>query len=146
VDPPLDTPFTATLPLFATGLLGLGLARLAQEEESYTLMPMQMRVAQGVWRGGAMVATILALILSSLASGALARSGLPDQQIVARIIQESRSAYYATGRPCACPDDHARNGSLCGGRSAYSRPGGYEPKCYTSDVTPAEIEEYRISH
>jgi hypothetical protein len=107
---------------------------------------MQMRVAQGVWRGGAMVATILALTLSSLASGALARSGLSDQQIVVRIIQESRSAYYATGRPCACPDDHARNGSLCGGRSAYSRPGGYEPKCYPSDVTPAEIEEYRISH
>ena len=41
---------------------------------------------------------------------------------------------------------NARNGSLCGGRSAYSRPGGYEPKCYPSDVTPVEIEEYRISH
>lgn len=31
---------------------------------------------------------------------------------------------------CDCPYDYARNGSLCGGRSAYSRPGGREPICY----------------
>jgi hypothetical protein len=35
------------------------------------------------------------------------------------IIQESRNAYYATGHPCACPDDLMRNGRRCGGTSAY---------------------------
>ncbi|RLQ87091.1 SH3 domain-containing protein [Notoacmeibacter ruber] len=37
-----------------------------------------------------------------------------------------------TGR-CDCPYDRARNGSRCGGRSAYSRPGGRSPRCYFSD-------------
>jgi hypothetical protein len=71
---------------------------------------------------------------------------LTDQQLADRNIQESRAAYYATGHPCACPDDLARNGSLCGGRSAYSRPGGAEPKCYPKDVTKAEIDAYRAQH
>jgi hypothetical protein len=63
--------------------------------------------------------------------------------IVAIIIQASRDQYHAGGRPCACPDDTARNGSSCGGRSAYSRPGGAAPLCYPSDVTAAMIESYR---
>jgi hypothetical protein len=36
-----------------------------------------------------------------------------------------------------------RNGKLCGGRNAYSRPGGAAPLCYPTDVTPAMIEAYR---
>ena len=63
--------------------------------------------------------------------------------IAAIIIQVSRDQYHAGGRPCACPDDTARNGSACGGRSAYSRPGGAAPLCYPSDVTAAMIESYR---
>lgn len=31
---------------------------------------------------------------------------------------------------CDCPYDLMRNGRLCGGRSAYSRPGGRSPECY----------------
>jgi hypothetical protein len=46
--------------------------------------------------------------------------------IAAIIIQVSRDQYHAGGRPCACLDT-ARNGSTCGGRSAYSRPGGAAP-------------------
>lgn len=34
---------------------------------------------------------------------------------------------------CSCPYDFAKNGSMCGGRSAYSRPGGDEPRCYLDD-------------
>jgi tetratricopeptide (TPR) repeat protein len=34
---------------------------------------------------------------------------------------------------CDCPYDMASNGSSCGGRSAYSRPGGREPICYAND-------------
>ena len=71
---------------------------------------------------------------------------LSDAQIAEQIVRESRSAYYATGHPCACPDDLARNGSRCGGRSAYSRPGGAEPKCYASEVSKQEIEAYRSLH
>jgi hypothetical protein len=36
-----------------------------------------------------------------------------------------------------------RNGRACGGRSAYSRPGGASPLCYPGDVTTAMIESYR---
>ena len=60
-----------------------------------------------------------------------------------RIIQASRAQYHAGGRPCACPDDTMRNGRACGGRSAYSRPGGAAPLCYPHDVTAAMIESYR---
>jgi hypothetical protein len=31
--------------------------------------------------------------------------------------------------PCDCPNDRARNGSRCGGRSAFCRPGGRSPEC-----------------
>ena len=70
-------------------------------------------------------------------------TALSAAAIAAIIVQASRDQYHATGRPCACPDDRARNGSACGGRSAYSRPGGAAPLCYPSDVTPTMIEQYR---
>jgi hypothetical protein len=63
--------------------------------------------------------------------------------IAALIVAESRRAYHATGRPCACPDDSMRNGRACGGRSAFSRPGGASPLCYPTDVTEAMIKSYR---
>jgi hypothetical protein len=63
--------------------------------------------------------------------------------ISAIIIQASRDQYHAGGRPCACPDDSTRNGSSCGGRSAYSRPGGAAPLCYPGDVTATMVESYR---
>src|SRR6266404_5657311 len=48
---------------------------------------------------------------------------LSSSAIAALIVRESRNAYYATGHPCACPDDLMRNGRRCGGNSAYVRPG-----------------------
>jgi len=86
----------------------------------------------------------LTLLLPALALAQFSR--LTDQEVAARVVDESRKAYYATGHPCACPDDLARNGSRCGGRSAYSRPGGASPKCYASDVTPGEIAAWRARH
>jgi len=71
---------------------------------------------------------------------------LTDQQIAEVIVRESRQSYYRTGHPCACPEDLARNGSRCGKRSAYSRPGGAEPYCYVTDVPAAEIARYRAAH
>src|SRR6478752_3369634 len=87
------------------------------------------------------------VLLVALAGATAARSEAPltDDQIRSVIIQESRNAYYATGHPCACPYDHARNGSACGGRSAYSRPGGASPKCFPQDVTAADIAAFRTT-
>ncbi len=68
---------------------------------------------------------------------------LTTAAIVAILIKASRDQYYATGHPCACPDDLMRNGRACGARSAHSRPGGASPLCYPADVTAEMIEAYR---
>lgn len=70
-------------------------------------------------------------------------STLSAMAIAALIVQASRSAYYASGRPCACPDDRTRTGRRCGANSAYSRPGGAQPLCYPSDVPAERIDEYK---
>jgi len=80
-----------------------------------------------------------------LAAVAVAETPLTDQQIAATIVKASRGAYYQTGHLCACPEDAARNGSWCGKRSAYSRPGGAEPYCYVTDVPKEKIDAYRAS-
>lgn len=41
--------------------------------------------------------------------------------------QPVRDAYVGS---CDCPYDLMSNGRRCGGRSAYSRPGGRSPQCY----------------
>jgi hypothetical protein len=72
-----------------------------------------------------------------------AETVLTAAAIAAIIVQTSRDQYHTGGRPCARPDDTMRNGRACGGRSAYSRPGGAAPLCYPSDVTAAMIDAYR---
>lgn len=72
-----------------------------------------------------------------------ATTALTAAAIAALIVVASRQAYYATGRPCACPDDRMKNGRSCGSRSAYSRPGGAQPLCFPHDVTAQMIETYR---
>src|SRR5450631_1701111 len=99
-----------------------------------------------IWNSGLKKAPALAVLLSlCLATSAVAQSPLTDQQIATLIVKASRDAYYRTGHPCACPEDLARNGSRCGGRSAYSRPGGAEPYCYVTDVPKEKIEAYRAA-
>src|SRR5258706_4620133 len=68
---------------------------------------------------------------------------LSDAAIAALIVQESRNAYYATGHPCACPDDLMRNGRRCGGNSTYIRPVGAQPLCSAADVSPEMVNRYR---
>ena len=65
---------------------------------------------------------------------------LTDEEIKNKIIQESIRNYSGS---CPCPYSITKRGNLCGGRSAYSRPGGQQPLCYPSDVTPEMVEEYR---
>jgi hypothetical protein len=88
-------------------------------------------------------ATILILILTASVT---AKEQFTDEQVRQAIVRESVAQYHSTGHPCACPYDLARNGSSCGGRSAYSRPGGAEPLCYSTDVTPPMVQEWRAHH
>jgi hypothetical protein len=77
---------------------------------------------------------------------AAAREPLSDAQVRQVIIQESIAHYQGTDHPCACPYNLARNGSSCGGRSAYSRPGGAEPLCYPKDVSDGMVAAWRRAH
>ena len=52
-----------------------------------------------------------------------------------QLIRESIANYPGQ---CPCPYSIMTNGYRCGERSAYSKPGGYEPLCYKSDITSEE--------
>jgi uncharacterized membrane protein len=91
-----------------------------------------------IFGGRLAVAAAAALALGSLASPAAARQS--DAQIRQEIVRESIAAYSGN---CPCPYNVASNGSRCGGRSAYSRPGGESPKCFPSDVSAAEVAARR---
>lgn len=58
-----------------------------------------------------------------------------------KIIEQSIDSYPGN---CPCPYNTDRAGRRCGGRSAWSRGGGYAPKCYPGDVTKADIEAFRL--
>ena len=66
-----------------------------------------------------------------------------DEQIIQNIISESIANYSGN---CPCPYNRAANGSSCGRRSAYSKPGGFAPVCYPQDVTPAMVSTYKHKH
>lgn len=55
------------------------------------------------------------------------------------IISQSIRSYPGS---CPCPYNRDRGGRRCGGRSAWSRPGGYSPMCYESDVTKSRLKTY----
>jgi len=84
-----------------------------------------------------------AVVAMALLVPALSAHAESDTQIRRAIIAESLASYPGT---CPCPYNTMRNGASCGGRSAYSRPGGYAPICYASDVTPQMIRDWRQSH
>jgi hypothetical protein len=116
-----------------------------EANERWRALPWRERYS---WRPIAIFALAAALVAALLWTNIVHAQSLKltDAQIADKIIEASRNSYYATGHPCACPYDHARNGSACGGRSAHSRPGGAEPKCYPKDVSKAEVDAYRKGH
>lgn len=63
-----------------------------------------------------------------------------DAQIKRLIIRESIRQYPGN---CPCPYSFDRAGRSCGARSAWSKPGGYSPICYESDITREMVERYR---
>lgn len=81
---------------------------------------------------------ILLLLVSSFAYAD--NSSMSDEEIIQVIIYKSIATHRGD---CACPYSRATNGSQCGRRSAYSRPGGYKPLCYPRDVSIEMIEEFR---
>ena len=65
---------------------------------------------------------------------------LSNSRIKEALIKQS-IAYYSGN--CPCPYNRASNGSRCGKRSAYSRPRGASPLCYTSDITEQMVSAYK---
>ena len=63
-----------------------------------------------------------------------------DSKIRRKMIKESINRY--PGR-CPCPYNSASNGSSCGGRSAYSRRGGYSVLCYPHDINSEMLNKYK---
>lgn len=81
-------------------------------------------------------------LLGLVLSGGIA-AAVSDTEIKQAIIRESIASYPSV---CACPYNVMRNGRTCGGRSAYSKPGGYATICYEADVTSDMVRQYRASH
>jgi outer membrane biosynthesis protein TonB len=73
------------------------------------------------------------------------RYALTDAAVIAAVVAASRAAYLSIGKPCACPDNVMRNGQACGQRSAHSKPGGYKPLCYPTDVGASIIATWRAT-
>jgi len=78
-------------------------------------------------------------IFSASIDGALSKNNDSSQEIKESIITQSIQQYPGV---CACPYSVMRNGRACGRRSAYSKPGGYSPKCYPQDVSDEEVARY----
>jgi len=91
----------------------------------------------------AALAAVIVALVNGQAAAREPTGAVNDAQIRSAIVQESVASYLASGRPCACPYSAMRNGAACGGRSAYSRPGGATPFCYPGDVPDAMVSEYR---
>ena len=68
------------------------------------------------------------------------KSKITNDTIREMIISESISSYPGN---CPCPYNRASNGSRCGKRSAWSKPGGYSPICYQNEITDKMVLEYR---
>jgi hypothetical protein len=66
-----------------------------------------------------------------------------DDEVRSLIVQESIQSYPGN---CPCPYSTMSNGRSCGGRSAYSKPGGRSPLCYPKDVTDQMVQAYRTKH
>jgi hypothetical protein len=76
-------------------------------------------------------------------AGAQGRQPPSETKVKQQIIAESIAAY--PGR-CPCPYNAAKNGSACGGRSAWSRKGGYAPICYEREISSEMVRKWREEH
>jgi hypothetical protein len=86
------------------------------------------------------MAVVVAMLFASGTGWSQAKREKPDTDIKRELIAASIAAYRGS---CPCPYSTDRAGHRCGGRSAYSKPGGVAPLCYESDVTQKMVDEYR---
>jgi len=91
------------------------------------------------------IACSLALALLFIPAQAPAKKNdqLSDAEVKQQIIEESINSYSGH---CACPFNRASNGSRCGKRSAWNRPGGASPVCYANEITAEKVKEWREGH
>ncbi len=80
-----------------------------------------------------------ALVFLFIAAPAAAQRA-SDDDIRRQMIAESIGAYRGN---CPCPYNLASNGSRCGKRSAYDRPGGASPLCFPEQITPGMLDDYK---
>ncbi len=73
---------------------------------------------------------LLFYTFAALPTMAKDRQTVSDQAIKEQIVEESIASY--PGR-CPCSYNIMRNGSSCGGRSAWNRQRGYATICYERD-------------
>ncbi len=85
------------------------------------------------------IATLSGLMLA----GAAWAAEMSDEQVRERIVRESVASYSGS---CACPENIDAAGRRCGARSAYSKPGGARPICYSHDVTDEQVRAFRSRH
>ncbi len=83
---------------------------------------------------------LLILALVSIPAVAFATT---DAEVRDLIIKESIQSYPGN---CPCPYNTMKNGRSCGGRSAYSKPGGRSPLCYPKDISDQMVKAYRAQH
>jgi hypothetical protein len=88
-----------------------------------------------------MRAAAIAVLLCAMSLACSTRGAeLSDANIRNLLIRQSIAAYPGN---CPCPYNLDRAGRRCGARSAYSKPGGYQPLCYPHDVTDEMIARFR---
>ena len=83
---------------------------------------------------------LILAILIMLSFSAMGKSNLSDDEVKQQMINQSIASYSGS---CPCPYNTASNGSRCGRRSAYTKPGGYAPLCYDTDITSQMLKQYR---
>jgi hypothetical protein len=88
-------------------------------------------------------AIIASVVLLSGAVAKAAQCSVPLDRVKQQMIAESLASYPGN---CPCPYNSDRAGRSCGGRSAYSRPGGYAPLCYPTDISNQQALTYCLSH
>ena len=86
--------------------------------------------------------TLSIFVFAKFSFSELSLANENKDQIIQQIISESIASYPGK---CACPYQKTSNGSRCGKRSAYSKPGGYEPICFPSDVSEEMINSANTS-
>jgi hypothetical protein len=83
---------------------------------------------------------VIFLVILNLSVLTLPAFSLTDEEVKQKIIDDSIKSY--SGK-CPCPYSKMKSGRKCGIRSAYKKPNGEKPICFSSDITQEMIDRYR---